>query len=314
MTIRTTAAMNTIVDRQPVHHLDGGVVARAATGQWDHRSGRVVWIHRRRVARTRDHPSARFPPAGGCVWRGYERVRGGAVPRSLEIRVNSHFFDDFFGALIAYDAFEQIIRGKQRRRIEGFTPEQRFFLGAAQSVWGGALTEESISASHSATRWRVYTNGTLSAMPGFAMAFGCKKGDRMAGGHVWYRAPWYGVTLTPDQQRARYREYYIDHYTEIARGFFSDANYLAQAMHVELTEAQAAKLSQIAATTHRTQWDALAESLRPVSDNADGNRQILRLLAGRLKDLRTDLELTPEQQGTFDQLRQVWMRQYLPGD
>jgi hypothetical protein len=232
----------------------------------------------------------------------------------LEIRVNSHFFDDFFGALIAYDAFERIIRGKQRRRIEGFTPEQRFFLGAAQSVLGGALTEESISASHSATRWRVYTNGTLSAMPGFAKAFGCKKGDRMAGGHVWYRAPWYGVALTPAQQQARYREFYIDHYTEITRGFFADQNFLTQGTHVELTEAQTNKLSQAAATTHRTQWGALADSLKSVADNADGNQRVLRLLARQLKDEREQLELTAEQRRIFDQLLREWMRQYLPGD
>lgn len=41
--------------------------------------------------------------------------------------------------------------------------------------------------------------------------------------------------------------------------------------------------------------EALADSLRPVADNAAGNRRILRLIARQLEDIRAQLELTPEQ-------------------
>jgi predicted metalloendopeptidase len=65
--------------------------------------------------------------------------------------------------------------------IDGFTPEQRFFLGWAQ-VWGANLRPEyarlmANSNEHPVPRFRV--NGPLSNMELFAKAFGCKKGDTM---------------------------------------------------------------------------------------------------------------------------------------
>src|SRR5208282_5793985 len=51
----------------------------------------------------------------------------------------SHGFDDpgsnLGGLAIAYAAYEKSIQGKRPKDIDGFTPEQRFFLGWAQ-VWG----------------------------------------------------------------------------------------------------------------------------------------------------------------------------------
>jgi len=66
-------------------------------------------------------------------------------------------------------------------RIDGFTPEQRFFLGWAQ-VWAAKATEQGLrlqveTDSHSWAQYRV--NGPLSNIPEFAKAFGCKAGDRM---------------------------------------------------------------------------------------------------------------------------------------
>jgi putative endopeptidase len=64
---------------------------------------------------------------------------------------------------------------------DGFTPEQRFFLGWAQ-VWGANARPEyeRLMAStnpHPLSRFR--GNGPLSNMAEFAKAFGCKKGDAM---------------------------------------------------------------------------------------------------------------------------------------
>ncbi|WP_139804254.1 M13-type metalloendopeptidase, partial [Cronobacter sakazakii] len=42
---------------------------------------------------------------------------------------------DLGGATIALRAYEKSLVGKQHKTIDGFTPEQRFFLGFAQ-VWG----------------------------------------------------------------------------------------------------------------------------------------------------------------------------------
>jgi putative endopeptidase len=89
---------------------------------------------------------------------------------------------DFAGLTIAYDAFMKSLEGKPRpANIDGFTPEQRFFLGWAQ-VWAAKATQEAEALQvktdpHALPRWRV--NGPLSNMPQFAKAFGCKQGQPM---------------------------------------------------------------------------------------------------------------------------------------
>jgi hypothetical protein len=213
----------------------------------------------------------------------------------LEMRVHPHYFDDFFGVLIAYDAFERAMQGQPRPLLDGFTPEQRFFIGAAQSVLGGALADNSISASHSPTRWRVYTNGGLAAIPGFARAFGCKAGQPMAGGHLWYRAPWHGVALTPEQRQRRYKEYYVDHYNEV----------------LLLLQVPARRVAPATRAAHQTQRDALIDSLASVEDNLAGNQRTLRLIAQQLGDIRAELELTAEQRERVDRWEQEWRQQYL---
>jgi len=71
--------------------------------------------------------------------------------------------------------------GKENQTIEGFTPEQRFFLGFAQ-VWCENRTPESARVlvktdPHSPGRYRV--NGTLQNNAEFARAFRCKSGQAM---------------------------------------------------------------------------------------------------------------------------------------
>ncbi|HYL61390.1 MAG TPA: M13 family metallopeptidase [Candidatus Methylomirabilis sp.] len=89
---------------------------------------------------------------------------------------------DLGGLTIAYAAYEKSLEGKPRPpEKDGFTPEQRFFLGWAQ-VWGAndRPEYERLMAStnpHPLPRFR--GNGPLSNMAEFARAFGCKKGDSM---------------------------------------------------------------------------------------------------------------------------------------
>ena len=89
---------------------------------------------------------------------------------------------DLGGLAIAYAAYEKSLEGKPRPEdIDGFTPEQRFFLGWAQ-VWGTNQRPEAerLQANtnpHPLARFRA--NGPLSDAAAFAQAFGCKKGDRM---------------------------------------------------------------------------------------------------------------------------------------
>ncbi len=89
---------------------------------------------------------------------------------------------DLGGLAMAYKAYQKSIEGKTKpANIDGFTPEQRFFLGYAQ-VWATKGTPEFerqqvLTDSHSNARYRV--NGPLSNLPQFAEAFQCKTGDKM---------------------------------------------------------------------------------------------------------------------------------------
>jgi predicted metalloendopeptidase len=89
---------------------------------------------------------------------------------------------DLGGMAIAYDAFKKSLEGKPRpANIDGFTPEQRFFLGWAQ-VWAENDRPEYArlivqSDPHSLSQFRV--NGPLSNFPEFAAAYGCKLPSKM---------------------------------------------------------------------------------------------------------------------------------------
>ena len=68
-----------------------------------------------------------------------------------------------------------------RRRLDGFTPQQQFFLGFAQ-IWCENATEQSARVQaatnpHSPGEFRA--NGVLQNMPEFQEAFSCKVGDPM---------------------------------------------------------------------------------------------------------------------------------------
>jgi len=89
---------------------------------------------------------------------------------------------DLGGLAISYAAYEKSLGGKPRPPDkDGFTAEQRFFLGWAQ-VWGAneRLEFARLMANtnpHPLARFRA--NGPLSNLGIFAQAFGCKKGDAM---------------------------------------------------------------------------------------------------------------------------------------
>ncbi|OSZ78958.1 peptidase M13 [Chitinophagaceae bacterium IBVUCB1] len=88
---------------------------------------------------------------------------------------------DLGGLAIAYEAFKKTKQGQSTDKIDGFTPEQRFFLSWAQ-VWRANTTPEEAfnrikTDPHSPNLWRC--NGPLSNMPEFYQAFGVKPGDKM---------------------------------------------------------------------------------------------------------------------------------------
>ncbi|HKR85771.1 MAG TPA: M13 family metallopeptidase [Terriglobales bacterium] len=87
------------------------------------------------------------------------------------------------GARIALMALENMIQqsGKKAEEIDGYTPEQRYFLGFAR-VWCEKRKPEYSRMlvnvdPHSPGRFR--TNGVVQNMPEFQKAWGCKAGQAM---------------------------------------------------------------------------------------------------------------------------------------
>jgi putative endopeptidase len=102
------------------------------------------------------------------------------------IRVNGKFtlgenIADLGGLTISFYALEKALKGKEKPVIDGFTPEQRFFISWAQ-VWRINVTPE-LSLNfinndpHSPGIHRV--NGPLSNMAEFNTAYNLKEGDNM---------------------------------------------------------------------------------------------------------------------------------------
>ena len=124
----------------------------------------------------------KFDERASCVadqFSKYEVQPGLFINGRLTLGEN---IGDFAGLTIAYTAYEKSLDGKSRpANVDGFTPEQRFFLGWAQ-VWAAKSTAEAersqvLGDPHSAARWRV--NGPTSNMPQFAKAWGCKAPAKM---------------------------------------------------------------------------------------------------------------------------------------
>jgi putative endopeptidase len=96
------------------------------------------------------------------------------------------------GLRIAHMALEDTIAksGKPPQKIDGYTPQQRLFLGWGQ-IWCQNLTDQmarllALNNEHSPGKYRV--NGVVSNMPEFQKAWGCKAGQPMApqnACHVW---------------------------------------------------------------------------------------------------------------------------------
>ncbi|MDB5229950.1 MAG: family metallopeptidase [Chitinophagaceae bacterium] len=92
---------------------------------------------------------------------------------------------DLGGLNIAYEAFTHTKQFKEGKKIDGFTPTQRFFLNWAQ-VWRSNTVDETAAQliktdPHSPGMYRA--NGPVANMDQWYQAFNVKPGDRM------YKAP-----------------------------------------------------------------------------------------------------------------------------
>jgi len=99
---------------------------------------------------------------------------------------------DVGGVAIAYDAFKLTKEGQDTTKIDGFTPDQRFFISVAR-IWRVKMKNEFLrlwinNNPHSPPMWRV--NGPLMNSAAFYKAFSVQPGDKMlvsdsARLHIW---------------------------------------------------------------------------------------------------------------------------------
>ena len=94
------------------------------------------------------------------------------------------------GLKLAYMALTEIIGNTSVKPIDGFTPQQRFFLAYGQ-IWCQNVTDQEarkrvLTDPHSPGEWRV--NGAVQNSAAFQQAFGCKAGQPMVSANacrVW---------------------------------------------------------------------------------------------------------------------------------
>ncbi|ARK13379.1 M13 family metallopeptidase [Fibrella sp. ES10-3-2-2] len=88
---------------------------------------------------------------------------------------------DIAGVAIAYDAFKLTEQGQSTAKLDGFTPDQRFFISIAR-IWRVKTRDEFLrmyvnTNPHSPAKWRV--NGPLMNFTPFYKAFNVQPGDKM---------------------------------------------------------------------------------------------------------------------------------------
>jgi len=125
--------------------------------------------------------AAQFEKRAQCVSDQY-----GQYTVVDDIKINSKLtlgedVADLGGTILAYLAWKDATKGLTLKPIEGFTPDQRFFIGMAQWACGDERAESkragAITDPHSPDQYRI--NGVVSNMPEFGAAFSCKVGQPM---------------------------------------------------------------------------------------------------------------------------------------
>ncbi|MDP9264095.1 MAG: M13 family metallopeptidase, partial [Acidobacteriota bacterium] len=103
-----------------------------------------------------------------------------------DIKINSKLtagedIADFGGLILAWEAWKEKTKSAHLESRDGFTPEQRFFIGFAQWDCNNERDENkrvnAVTNPHSPGQYRI--NGVVVNMPEFEQAFACKAGDPM---------------------------------------------------------------------------------------------------------------------------------------
>lgn len=111
-------------------------------------------------------------------YSAYQPLPGQHINGELTLGEN---IADLSGLTVAHRAYELSLGGRPAPVMDGFTGDQRFFLGWAQ-VWRGKIRDqelrvELLSDPHSPTDFRA--NGVVSNLPEYYQAFDVKQGDKL---------------------------------------------------------------------------------------------------------------------------------------
>ena len=125
--------------------------------------------------------AAQFVERAACVsdqYSGYTVIDDIKLNGKL---TNGEDIADLGGTTLAYIAWKAATKGQDLKPLDGFTPEQRFFLGMAQWACGDERPEnkrlDAVTNEHSPDEFRI--NGVVANMPQFGQAFSCKAGQPM---------------------------------------------------------------------------------------------------------------------------------------
>lgn len=132
----------------------------------------------------------KFKAATQCIMEQYNQYK---VDGDLNVQgklVMGEATADLGGLLLAYRAYHASPSYKNAQRIDGYTPDQQFFLGFAQS-WAENIRPEQLRNfntvdPHPPAQYRV--NGTLANMPSFQSAFDIPETSPMHNPHpcvIW---------------------------------------------------------------------------------------------------------------------------------
>lgn len=125
----------------------------------------------------------KFHAKTSCVEKQFDNFR---IDGPDDIHINGKLvlgesIGDLAGLKIAYRAFEKTAQGQSDAKIDGFTPDQQFFIAWGQ-FRGDATRPETQKLmvqgdEHPVAKYRVL--GPMSNFPPFAAAFSCKPGSPM---------------------------------------------------------------------------------------------------------------------------------------
>jgi endothelin-converting enzyme/putative endopeptidase len=130
-----------------------------------------------------DEELKKFQAKTACVVKQFDGFR---IDGPDDIHINGKLvlgesIGDLAGTKIAYRAFKKTAQGQSNDKIDGFTPDQQFFI-----AWGQFRGDETRPETqklmvqgdpHPVAKYRVL--GPMSNFPPFAEAFSCKAGDAL---------------------------------------------------------------------------------------------------------------------------------------